>query len=108
MSSSARQTAPHEVPPGTRLVLYACLPASPCASGAHRRRPGRQTRFRLGAVGYGPAGTGLAERICTQIRAWSPRTAEPVVTAYPADAPGSDLTDGAVIDRPSVRLVIAY
>ncbi|WP_431991939.1 hypothetical protein [Streptomyces albogriseolus] len=28
MSSSARQTAPHEVPPGTRLVLYACLPAS--------------------------------------------------------------------------------
>ncbi|WP_432033705.1 hypothetical protein [Streptomyces antibioticus] len=28
MSSSARQTAPIEVPPGTRLVLYACLPAS--------------------------------------------------------------------------------
>ncbi|MEU9453075.1 hypothetical protein [Streptomyces sp. NPDC048277] len=28
MSGSARQTAPHEVPPGTRLVLYACLPAS--------------------------------------------------------------------------------
>ncbi|WP_425245394.1 hypothetical protein [Streptomyces sp. NEAU-NA10] len=28
MSSSVRQTAPHEVPPGTRLVLYACLPAS--------------------------------------------------------------------------------
>jgi hypothetical protein len=28
MSSSARQTAPHEVPPGTRLVLYACVPAS--------------------------------------------------------------------------------
>jgi hypothetical protein len=28
MSSSARQTAPHKVPPGVRLVLYACLPAS--------------------------------------------------------------------------------
>jgi hypothetical protein len=28
MSSSAKQTAPHEVPPGVRLVLYACLPAS--------------------------------------------------------------------------------
>ncbi|MGW2886418.1 hypothetical protein ACWDDN_13875 [Streptomyces griseoruber] len=28
MSRIARQTAPHEVPPGTRLVLYACLPAS--------------------------------------------------------------------------------
>ncbi|MGZ3116812.1 hypothetical protein [Streptomyces sp. H62] len=28
MSGSARQTAPHEASPGTRLVLYACLPAS--------------------------------------------------------------------------------
>ncbi|MDX3760112.1 hypothetical protein [Streptomyces sp. AK02-04a] len=28
MSGSARQTAPHEVPPGACLVLYACLPAS--------------------------------------------------------------------------------
>jgi FxLD family lantipeptide len=28
MSSSAKQTAPHEVPSGARLVLYACLPAS--------------------------------------------------------------------------------
>jgi hypothetical protein len=28
MSRSVRQTAPHEVLPGTRLVLYACLPAS--------------------------------------------------------------------------------
>lgn len=28
MSGSARQNAPHEVAPGTRLVLYACLPAS--------------------------------------------------------------------------------
>lgn len=28
MSSSARQATRHEVPPGTHLVLYACLPAS--------------------------------------------------------------------------------
>lgn len=28
MSGSAKQTAPHEVPSGTRLVLYACLPTS--------------------------------------------------------------------------------
>src|SRR5690606_11763471 len=71
--------------------------------------PDTEPRFRLGAVGYGPAGADLAERICAQIRAWSPaRTAEPVVSAYPADTPDSDLADGAVIDRPSVRLVIAY
>ncbi|BCL27126.1 methyltransferase, FxLD system [Streptomyces aurantiacus] len=71
--------------------------------------PEAEPQFRLGAVGYGAAGADLAERICAQIRAWSPaRTAEPVVTAYPADTPDSDLADGAVIDRPSVRLVIAY
>lgn len=66
-------------------------------------------RFRLGAVGYGPAGTVLAERICARIRAWSPaRTAEPVITAHPAGTPDSRLADGAVIDRPSVRLVITH
>lgn len=71
--------------------------------------PETEPRFRLGAVGYGPAGADLAERICAQIRAWGPaRTAEPVVTAYPADTPDSDLADGALIDRPSVRLVISY
>ncbi|MEU6512098.1 methyltransferase, FxLD system, partial [Streptomyces sp. NPDC046942] len=70
---------------------------------------GTEPRFRLGAVGYGPVGTELAERICAQIRAWSPaRTAEPVVTAHPSDTPDSDLADGAVINRPSVRLVITY
>ncbi|MFG2956379.1 methyltransferase, FxLD system [Streptomyces sp. NPDC048291] len=70
---------------------------------------GTEPRFRLGAVGYGPAGAELAERICAQIRAWSPaRTVDPVITAYPADTPDSDLIDGAVIDRPSARLVITY
>ncbi|MGW7381856.1 methyltransferase, FxLD system, partial [Streptomyces sp. NPDC054794] len=70
---------------------------------------GAETRFRLGAVGYGPAGAELAERICAQIRAWSPaRTVDPVITAYPAGTPDSDLVDGAVIDRPSARLVITY
>ncbi|MFE1050455.1 methyltransferase, FxLD system [Streptomyces olivaceus] len=71
--------------------------------------PDAEPRFRLGAVGYGPAGADLAERICAQIRAWSPaRTVEPEVTAYPADTPDNDLAEGAVIDRSSVRLVITY
>ncbi|MEH0577033.1 methyltransferase, FxLD system [Streptomyces sp. B21-108] len=70
---------------------------------------GAEPRFRLGAVGYGSAGADLAERICAQIRAWSPaRTVEPSITAYAADTPDNDLPDGAVIDRPSVRLVITY
>ncbi|MGW1171621.1 hypothetical protein [Streptomyces sp. NPDC002550] len=61
------------------------------------------------AVGYGPTGADLAERICAQIRAWSPaRTVEPVVTAYPAATPHSDIAGGAVINRPFARLVITY
>jgi protein-L-isoaspartate(D-aspartate) O-methyltransferase len=71
--------------------------------------PGAEPRFRLGAVGYGPAGADLAERICTQIGAWSlARTVEPTITAYPADTPDSELAGAAVIDRPSVRLAITY
>ncbi|MFE3659687.1 methyltransferase, FxLD system [Streptomyces sp. NPDC059165] len=71
--------------------------------------PDAEPRFRLGAVGYGPDGADLAERICAQIRAWSPaRTVEPSITAYPADTPDTALPDGAVIDRPSARVVITY
>jgi hypothetical protein len=36
MSNSARQTAPHEVPQGTRLVLHSCLPASLRGTADHR------------------------------------------------------------------------
>jgi protein-L-isoaspartate(D-aspartate) O-methyltransferase len=70
---------------------------------------GAEPRFSLGAVGYGPEGAGLAERLCEQIRAWDrDRTAEPVITAYPAGTPDSELVTGHLIDKPSVRLVISY
>ncbi|MEU1217148.1 methyltransferase, FxLD system [Streptomyces sp. NPDC005790] len=70
---------------------------------------GTEPRFRLGAVGYGPQGHGLAERLCTQIMACSgDRTAEPVISLYPAGTPDYELTDGYVIEKPSARMVISY
>ncbi|MGH3856090.1 MAG: methyltransferase, FxLD system, partial [Pseudonocardiaceae bacterium] len=62
----------------------------------------------LGAVGHGLAGTPLAERLCEQIRAWDrDRTAQPVITAYPADTPDNKLTSQLVINKQYVRLVIS-
>ncbi|GAA2096296.1 hypothetical protein GCM10009780_43400 [Actinomadura alba] len=83
----------------------AYLTLRPLAEGG-----GAESRFRLGAaVGYGSDGVDLAERLCEQIRAWDrDRTAEPVLTAYPADTPDSRLITGQVIDKPSVRLMISY
>lgn len=36
MSNIARRTAPHDVPPGARLVLRTCLPASLREAADHR------------------------------------------------------------------------
>ncbi|AWK08906.1 methyltransferase, FxLD system [Streptomyces spongiicola] len=70
---------------------------------------GAVPRFRLGAAAYGPAGETLAERLCTQITAWGDdRTAEPVISLYPAGTPDDQLTDGYVIEKPSTRMVISY
>ncbi|SFL98454.1 MULTISPECIES: methyltransferase, FxLD system [Streptomyces] len=66
-------------------------------------------RYRLGAAGYGPAGQGLAERLSVQLRAWgNDRTLLPSIAAYPSGTPTGNPTDGQIIDKPSVRLVIAY
>lgn len=45
-------------------------------------------QWELGAIGHGPAGPDLADRICQQTRAWDwDRTAQPLITAYPAGTP---------------------
>jgi protein-L-isoaspartate(D-aspartate) O-methyltransferase len=70
---------------------------------------GAEPRFSLGAVGYGPDGFDLAERVCEQIQVWDrDRDAEPVITAYPAGTPDSRLVTGHLIEKPSARLVISY
>ncbi|WP_351230063.1 methyltransferase, FxLD system [Streptomyces sp. NPDC002133] len=68
-----------------------------------------EPRFRLGAAGYGPAGGTLAERLCAQIRAWgSARTAEPVISLFPAGTSDDQLADGSLIEKPSARMVITF
>lgn len=99
-----------------------CAPAIPSRSPAlveggslayftqrHRDEDGTGRRWELGAIGHGPAGLDLAGRLCEQIRAWDrDRTAQPVITAYPAGTPDDRLPGGHVIDKPSARLVISY
>ena len=43
---------------------------------------------RLGAIGHGPDGASLAERLCNHIGTWgADRTAKPTITIYPRSAP---------------------
>ncbi|WP_034088889.1 methyltransferase, FxLD system [Streptacidiphilus albus] len=69
---------------------------------------GSPAQFELGAVGHGPAGGDLAERLCEQIRAWGrTRTARPTITVYPAGTPGDQLAIGYAIDKHDSRMVIS-
>jgi protein-L-isoaspartate(D-aspartate) O-methyltransferase len=71
-------------------------------------RVGGPKGWELGAVGHGPRGSLLADRICRHIREWSgQRTARPTITAYPADTPTS-LVDGHLIDKPLTRLGVRF
>jgi protein-L-isoaspartate(D-aspartate) O-methyltransferase len=68
-----------------------------------------ERRWELGAHGHGPAGEQLAERLCQQIRAWDrDRTAQPIISAYPAGTPDEELPNGIVSDKKFVRLVVSY
>jgi protein-L-isoaspartate(D-aspartate) O-methyltransferase len=62
---------------------------------------------RLGAIGHGPDGAGLAERLCRHIDTWgADRTAKPSITIYPDSAPQ---TAGAqVITREHCEMTVAY
>jgi protein-L-isoaspartate(D-aspartate) O-methyltransferase len=97
-----------------------CTPAIPIRSPALaedgslayltlRREGNGSTQWKLGATGHGPAGTDLARRLCAQIQAWdSDRTAQPVITAYPAGKPHGPLRGGQVIDKQHSRLIVSY
>jgi protein-L-isoaspartate(D-aspartate) O-methyltransferase len=62
---------------------------------------------RLGAIGHGPNGASLAERLCHHIDTWgADRAAKPRITIYPDSAPQ---TPGAqVITREHCRMTVAY
>jgi protein-L-isoaspartate(D-aspartate) O-methyltransferase len=99
-----------------------CTPAIPSRSPALAesgslayftlRRPGENgrdaPRWELGAVGHGPAGPQLADRLCGEIRAWNrDRAAQPVITAYPARAAAGKCAAGLTIEKRYVRLVVS-
>ncbi len=97
-----------------------CTPAIPIRSPAlvegdsiayftlRRLQDSADRRSELGAIGHGPTGRQLAERLCEQIRAWDhDRTAQPCITACPAGAPDEEVPHGLVIDKRTVRLVVS-
>jgi protein-L-isoaspartate(D-aspartate) O-methyltransferase len=65
--------------------------------------------LRWRAIGHGPAGRQLAERLCDQIQTWDQdHDAQPVIIAYPAGTPDEKLPRGQVADKRFTRLVISY
>lgn len=67
-----------------------------------------ERRWELGAIGHGPAGANLAERLCQQVRDWDHhRTTQPAISAYPTGTPDEQLAHGLVINKHFVRLVIS-
>lgn len=105
VTAGLRQPAPAALAPAlveNGSLAYLTLEKIPGEEGA-------ESTFKLGAVGYGPIGTDLAERLCEQIRAWDQeRTAEPAISVYPVGTPDNELAEGYVIDKPSGRLVISF
>jgi protein-L-isoaspartate(D-aspartate) O-methyltransferase len=98
-----------------------CSPAIPSRSPAlveggslayftlRRRQGDGAPLFELGAIGHGPAGPELADRICLEIRAWDvDRTARPVITAYPAATPDDLAVGEPTIHKHHTRLAIAF
>lgn len=74
-----------------------------------RRAEDAPGRWQLGAIGHGPAGHQLAERIIEQIDVWDRnRTADPDLFAYPTGAPAVDPAPGKLIVKPNIRLFLRY
>jgi protein-L-isoaspartate(D-aspartate) O-methyltransferase len=62
---------------------------------------------RLGAIGQGPNGTSLAERLCNHIGTWgADRTAKPSITIYPDSA--SHTAGAQVVTREHCEMTVAY
>jgi protein-L-isoaspartate(D-aspartate) O-methyltransferase len=61
----------------------------------------------VGAIGHGPNGVGLAERLCRHIDAWgADRAAKPSITIYSGSAPQAKGTQ--VITREHCGMIVVY
>jgi protein-L-isoaspartate(D-aspartate) O-methyltransferase len=75
---------------------------------AYQRVTGNGGRYELGAVGHGPEGGKLADRIAEHIREWDQnRAATPWLQVYPACTPDDQLPPGYTIDKRHTRLTFA-
>ncbi|WP_031509718.1 methyltransferase, FxLD system [Streptomyces megasporus] len=86
---------------GDSLAYFALTPLD---------RDGDDRRWELGAIGHGPAGPDLVDRLCEQIHAWNAdRDATPAVAVHPADTPDEEIATGAfVITKRSTRLALTW
>jgi protein-L-isoaspartate(D-aspartate) O-methyltransferase len=65
-------------------------------------------RSELGAIGHGPTGQQLADRLSTQITVWDrDRDHQPTIDAYPAGTATYRLSAGLIIDKQDARLVLS-
>ncbi|GAA1463202.1 methyltransferase, FxLD system [Nocardiopsis exhalans] len=99
---------------GTDLVKPAIPPLNPIlvnkgslAYLSVRKISEEEPRLELGAIGHGPEGHHLAERICEQVRRWdSNRDGDPNVTVYrKSELP--QVSEGTVIEKDSSVLVVS-
>ncbi|MCP2274417.1 protein-L-isoaspartate(D-aspartate) O-methyltransferase [Actinokineospora diospyrosa] len=73
----------------------------------YRRLNTPEPRFELGAHAHGPTGEQLAERLCTQIRAWNNnRGHHPQIHAHPANTQTVTPPTGQVITKRDSTLVL--
>jgi protein-L-isoaspartate(D-aspartate) O-methyltransferase len=74
----------------------------------YRRLAGGEDRSELGAIGHGPEGAKLADRIAEHSRTWDQdRAAVPRLAVFPAGTPGR-FTTRTVIDKRHTRLTFSW
>jgi protein-L-isoaspartate(D-aspartate) O-methyltransferase len=74
---------------------------------AVQRLEAPESGFRAGAIGHGPDGARLAERLCRHIDTWgADRTAKPSITIYPHSAPQTAAAQ--VIKREHCEMTVTY
>ena len=76
---------------------------------ASRRVAAGVPRWEIGAIGHGPRGAELAERITEQTRLWAEAPdAQPTITLYPAGTPDEQMIDGLIIGKRDSRMVFTW
>ena len=94
--------------PVVRSRTLALVEGDSVAYLAVQRLQAPESGFLTGAIGHGPNGANLAERLCHHIDTWgADRTAKPSITIYPPDA-GRQTAGAEVITREHCKMIIVY